>query len=94
MQRTFIGPSDLEGYGLFVGEDVQLSRIYIGEYRGELINEHEAQMRSLLYQTRARSFLFDVTQLGIVDGLRLGNKVGSARLCRIPLTYALFRRDI
>lgn len=44
-QRTFVAASDLEGYGLFVGEDYHLSRILIGEYRGELCNEHEAQMR-------------------------------------------------
>lgn len=31
--------------------------------------------RSLLYQTRQRSFLFDLTKLSVVDGLRLGNKV-------------------
>lgn len=72
--RTFVAASDLEGYGLFVGEDFNLSRILIGEYRGELCNEHEAQMRSLLYQTRQRSFLFDLTKLGVIDGLRLGNK--------------------
>ena len=75
----------------------------MGEYRGELINENEAQERrwaphtfqlritlrgkahdvsftnarphSLLYQTRQRSFLFDLTKLGVVDGMRLGNKV-------------------
>lgn len=29
---------------------------------------------SLLYQTRNRSFLFDLTKIGIVDGLRIGNK--------------------
>ena len=30
---------------------------------------------SVIYQTRQRSFLFDVTKLGIIDGIRLGNKV-------------------
>ena len=32
-------------------------------------------MRSLLYNVRSRSFLFDITKLGVVDGLRLGDKV-------------------
>lgn len=72
--RTFIAPSELEGYGLYVGEDTNQARIYLGEYKGELINENEAVMRSLLYQSRGRSFLFDLTKLGIVDGIRLGNK--------------------
>lgn len=78
VQRTFIGPSDVEGYGLFVGEDVSLSRVYVGEYRGELVNENEAVERSLLYQAEGRSFLFDLTKCGIVDGLRLGNKVSNS----------------
>ncbi|KAK9900044.1 SET domain-containing protein [Cystobasidium minutum MCA 4210] len=72
--RTFISTSELEGYGLFIGEDTNQTRVYLGEYKGELINENEATMRSLLYQTRGRSFLFDLNKLGVVDGIRLGNK--------------------
>ena len=77
--RTFIGPSDLEGYGLFVGEDASLARVYIGEYRGELTNEDEAVERATLYGVTGRSYLFDVTKCGVVDGLRLGNKVSCPR---------------
>ena len=44
-QRTFVAASDLEGYGLFVGEDCTANRVYVGEYRGELVNENEAQER-------------------------------------------------
>lgn len=45
IQRTFIATSELEGYGLFVGEDTNQIRVYLGEYKGELINENEAVMR-------------------------------------------------
>jgi len=44
-QRTFIGNSDLEGWGLFIGEEANLPKLYIGDYRGEVINEHEANYR-------------------------------------------------
>lgn len=44
-QRTFIAASELEGWGLFVGEDAHLAKIYIGDYRGEVVNEHTANLR-------------------------------------------------
>ena len=40
---------------------------------------------SLLYQTRQRSFLFDLTKLGVVDGMRLGNKVSAKPCSRFSL---------
>lgn len=39
-----------------------------------LLTHHEV-FSSLLYQGRDRSFLFDLTRSGIVDGIRLGNKM-------------------
>lgn len=84
-----MGPSDLEGYGLFAGEDVSAQNVHIGEYKGEVINEHEASMRGLLYGVRSRSFLFDLTRLGVVDGLRLGDKVCGAASFRNPAKQSM-----
>lgn len=60
-KRTLLGISEVEGYGLFMGEGVK-AREYLGEYVGELISAAEAERRGAIYDLQGLSYLFSVNK--------------------------------
>lgn len=43
-KRVIAGPSNVSGWGLFMGEDMKQDD-YLGEYKGESISQDEAERR-------------------------------------------------
>ncbi|KAI9783004.1 MAG: hypothetical protein M1816_001618 [Peltula sp. TS41687] len=72
-KRTLLGISEVEGYGLFMGEPVK-AKEYLGEYVGELVSTTEASRRGEIYQLQALSYLFSVNKGQDADATRAGNK--------------------
>ena len=62
-KRTLLGPSKLmaagnkSGWGLYMGEECKKGD-YVGEYRGEIITDIEADLRGTIYDRRNVSYLF------------------------------------
>ncbi|KAI9767146.1 MAG: hypothetical protein M1840_005935 [Geoglossum simile] len=72
-RRTLIGASKLAGYGLFMGEPAKAGE-FLGEYKGELISNDEAERRGVVYDVRGFSYLFNVNEDHVIDANRGGNK--------------------
>ncbi len=60
-KRTLVGTSEVEGYGLFMGEDVG-AKEYLGEYVAELISSAESERRGAIYNLRKSSYLFELNK--------------------------------
>ena len=66
-KRTLLGPSKLmvdggqSGWGLYMGEECRKGD-FIGEYRGEIISEAEADQRGTIYDKRNLSYLFGLNR--------------------------------
>ncbi|KAK9337883.1 hypothetical protein V1521DRAFT_447392 [Lipomyces starkeyi] len=73
-KRVIVGPSNVSGWGLFMGESIKQDE-YLGEYKGELISQDEAERRGKIYDKRGVSFLFESTKDQCVDATRAGNKL-------------------
>ncbi|KAK9471592.1 uncharacterized protein V1510DRAFT_404071 [Dipodascopsis tothii] len=73
-KRTILGRSIVSGWGLFVGEPMRPDE-YLGEYKGELISQDEAERRGKIYDKRGVSFLFESTKDQCVDSMKAGNKL-------------------
>ncbi|KAK9461481.1 uncharacterized protein V1516DRAFT_676090 [Lipomyces oligophaga] len=73
-KRVIVGPSIVAGWGLFLGEDMKQDE-FLGEYKGELISQDEAERRGKIYDKRGVSFLFEATKDKCVDATRAGNKL-------------------
>ena len=73
-KKTILGHSVLAGMGLFMGEDVGKNE-FIGEYKGEVVTQDEAERRGKLYDKRGISFLFDINKSQAIDATRMGNKL-------------------
>ncbi|KAK9263474.1 hypothetical protein V1519DRAFT_496124 [Lipomyces tetrasporus] len=73
-KRVVVGPSNVSGWGLFMGESIKQDE-YLGEYKGELISQDEAERRGKIYDKRGVSFLFESTKDQCVDATRAGNKL-------------------
>lgn len=74
--RTVKGSSQIQGWGLFAGEDMPKST-YVGEYKGEVVTRgdtHEAERRGLVYRQGGQEYLFDLNIEQELDGSRFGNK--------------------
>lgn len=62
-KRTLLAPSKLmadggkSGWGLYMGEECKKGD-FIGEYRGEIISDAEADQRGTIYDKRNMSYLF------------------------------------
>ncbi|KAK9448900.1 uncharacterized protein V1518DRAFT_416628 [Limtongia smithiae] len=73
-RRVIVGPSVVSGWGLFMGEPIKQDE-FLGEYKGELISQDEAERRGKIYDKRGVSFLFESTKDQCVDATRAGNKL-------------------
>ena len=72
-KKTLLGQSIVSGMGLYVSEDVERGE-FIGEYRGEIVTNEEADRRGTLYDKRGISFLFTLNSAQAIDATRMGNK--------------------
>lgn len=60
-RRTLLGVSGVSGLGLFIGENVKKDA-FLGEYKGEIVSNEEAERRGKLYDKRGVSFLFNLNR--------------------------------
>jgi SET domain/CXC domain len=73
-RRTLKGKSDVQGWGLFAGEDMKRHE-YIGEYKGEVVGEQESNRRGAVYHHRGLEYLFNLNKGQEIDSSRAGNKM-------------------
>ena len=73
-KRTLKGKSDVQGWGLFAGEDIKKHE-YIGEYKGEVVGDHESNRRGAVYHHRGLEYLFNLNKGQEIDSSRAGNKM-------------------
>ena len=76
-KRTFMGKSDVHGFGLFAGERFEEGDL-VGIYSGQLIDTRLADMIGRLYDATDRTYIFNVTESLVIDGGLLGSK---AKFC-------------
>ena len=76
-KRTFMGQSDVYGFGLFAGERFEEGDL-VGIYSGQLIDARLADMIGRLYDATDRTYIFNVTESLVIDGGLLGSK---AKFC-------------
>lgn len=72
-KRTLMGHSEVQGFGLYMGEKVK-AHGYLGEYKGEVLTKSEASRRGAIYQHKATNYLFDLNREQEVDSTFAGNK--------------------
>ncbi|EKG21255.1 hypothetical protein MPH_01398 [Macrophomina phaseolina MS6] len=73
-KRTLLGESEVQGFGLYMGEKVNHGD-YIGEYKGEIVMKEEGSRRGAVYQHLKTNYLFDLNRAQEVDSTRAGNKL-------------------
>ncbi|KAF2501475.1 hypothetical protein BU16DRAFT_555957 [Lophium mytilinum] len=72
-KRTILGLSEVQGFGLYVGEKVKKGE-YLGEYKGEIITRGEAERRGAIYQHLKTNYLFTLNKEQEIDSTHAGNK--------------------
>ncbi|KAL1625102.1 hypothetical protein SLS56_007529 [Neofusicoccum ribis] len=73
-KRTLLGQSEVQGFGLYMGEKVNAGD-YLGEYKGEIVTKEEGSRRGAVYQHLKTNYLFDLNRAQEVDSTRAGNKL-------------------
>ncbi|RMZ80763.1 hypothetical protein DV738_g2706, partial [Chaetothyriales sp. CBS 135597] len=107
--RTIKAPSEVQGFGLFAGEDIPRNG-FIGEYKGEVTSREECDRRGSAYHLSGMEYLFNLNQDQEVDASSFGNKtrflnnssneqninvVGSTMLCNgVQRVMLCAKRDI
>ncbi|KAF8432872.1 hypothetical protein BGX38DRAFT_1102446 [Terfezia claveryi] len=86
-KRTLLGVSGVSGLGLFIGENVKKDG-FLGEYKGEIISNDEAERRGKLYDRRGVSFLFTLNKTQVIDATRAGNKFRFVNHYKKPNCFA------
>lgn len=56
-KNTWMGNSEVQGWGLFAGQDIKKNE-FIGEYKGELLSEEEMRRRGAVYHFMDTEYLF------------------------------------
>ncbi|KAI9810172.1 MAG: hypothetical protein M1827_006617 [Pycnora praestabilis] len=72
-KRTLLGHSEIQGWGLYMGEPVK-SHEFLGEYVGEVISKEEGNRRGAVYAHRETMYLFKLNSEQEIDSTRAGNK--------------------
>lgn len=62
-KRTLLGTSEVQGYGLFMGEAVKAGE-FLGEYVGDVLSSAEAERRGAIYNRQQLSYLFTLNKGG------------------------------
>ena len=60
-KRTLLGHSEVQGFGLYIGEKVKADD-YLGEYKGEIITNGEAGRRGAIYHHLRTNYLFNLNK--------------------------------
>lgn len=76
-KRTFIGKSEVHGFGLFAGARFEEGDL-VGVYSGQVIDTRLADMIGRIYDATNRTYIFNVTETLVIDGGLLGSK---AKFC-------------
>ena len=71
--RTIKAPSEVQGYGLFAGEDLRVDD-FIGEYKGEILTRGESDRRGAMYSVSGTEYLFNLNISQELDATNFGNK--------------------
>ena len=71
--RTIKAPSEVQGYGLFAGENLR-EHDFIGEYKGEIITRDESDRRGARYALAGTEYLFNLNTSQELDATNFGNK--------------------
>ena len=107
--RTIKAPSEVQGFGLFAGQDLNEDD-FIHEYKGEIVSREEADRRGAMYSLSGQEYLFVLNTRQEVDANNYGNKSrfmnnsskdeninvrGEIKLCNGNYRIGLFaKRDI
>ena len=107
--RTIKAPSEVQGYGLFAGENLR-EYDFIGEYKGEILTRGESDRRGARYALAGTEYLFNLNTSQELDATNFGNKtrfmnnsllddninvLGSTMLCNGVQRVMLYaKRDI
>lgn len=60
-RRLLLGQSQVQGFGLFAGENVEKDG-FLGEYTGEILSKGEANRRGIIYPHNKTNYLFDLNR--------------------------------
>jgi hypothetical protein len=58
-KKTLLGHSEVHGFGLYLGEDVRKGDL-IGEYKGEVVTQSEAERREVIYKRERTQYVFNL----------------------------------
>lgn len=72
--QVVLGRSLVHGWGAFALQGVDKGKL-VGEYRGELVSQDEADRRGKIYDKQSCSYLFDLNDELVVDATRKGAKL-------------------
>ncbi|KAL5113895.1 hypothetical protein ACEQ8H_008216 [Pleosporales sp. CAS-2024a] len=73
-KKTLLGKSQVHGFGLYAGEDIQKNEV-IGEYTGEIISNGESNRREVIYSYEKNMYTFRVNKHQDVDATHMANKL-------------------
>lgn len=73
-KHTLLGDSGVHGMGLYAGEHIKRHE-FVGEYKGEVITNGEADRRGAVYEKQNSTYLFSLNTRQEVDSNFYGNKI-------------------
>jgi hypothetical protein len=73
-KHTLLGDSGVHGMGLYAGEHIKKHE-FVGEYKGEVITNGEADRRGAVYEKQNSTYLFSLNTRQEVDSNFYGNKI-------------------
>ncbi|KAF2823532.1 hypothetical protein CC86DRAFT_356221 [Ophiobolus disseminans] len=73
-KKTLLGQSEVHGFGLYAGQDIEKDDI-IGEYTGEILSIEESERRLVIYEYQNNMYLFKLNKKQEVDATFMGNKL-------------------